>query len=96
MREQYADTLNLHTGTLTDLTDPNNELIYQIALEALSTMNYDAVCLGPQDLYLPVDIAFCPLCEPSKPARRLHKPLRCQFKFAVIRSLHDSKNSNAD
>ena len=56
LREQYADPLNLHTGTLTDSTDPNNELIYQIALEALSTMNYDAVCLGPQDLYLPVDV----------------------------------------
>ena len=55
LREQYADPLNLHTGTLTAPTDPNNELIYQIALEALSTMNYDAVCLGPQDLYLPVD-----------------------------------------
>ena len=56
LREKYADTLNLHTGTLTDPTDPNNELIYQIALEALSAMNYDAVCLGPQDLYLPVDM----------------------------------------
>ena len=55
LREQYADPLNLHTGTLTNPTDPNNELIYQIALEALSTMNYDVVCLGPQDLYLPVD-----------------------------------------
>ena len=55
LREKYADTLNLHTGTLTDPTDPNNELIYQIALEALSTMDNDAVCLGPQDLYLSVD-----------------------------------------
>ena len=55
LREQYADTLNLHTGNLTNPTDPNNELIYQIALEAVSAMNYGAVCLGPQDLYLPVD-----------------------------------------
>ena len=56
LREKYADPLNLHTGTLTDPTDPNNELIYQIALEALSTMHYDTVCLGPQDLFLPVDV----------------------------------------
>ena len=56
LREQYASPLNLHTGTLTNPTDSNNELIYQIALEALGTMNYDAVCLGPQDLYLPVDV----------------------------------------
>ena len=56
LREQYASPLNLHTGTLTNPTDPNNELIYQIALEAVSAMNYDAVCLGPQDLYLPVDV----------------------------------------
>ena len=54
--EQYDFPLNLHTGTLTDPTDPNNELIYQISLEALSTMHYDAVCLGPQDLYLSVDV----------------------------------------
>ena len=55
LREKHADALNLHTGNILDPTHPNNELIYQIALEALSTMNYDAVCLGPQDLGLPLD-----------------------------------------
>lgn len=55
LREKYAKVLNLHTGNIIDLTDPNSELIYQTALEALSAMNYDAVCLGPQDLCLPFD-----------------------------------------
>ena len=55
LREEHSARLNLHTGNILDPTDPNNELICQIALEALSVMNYDAVCLGPGDLCLPVD-----------------------------------------
>ena len=55
LREEHADTLNLHTGNILDPTNSNNELIYQIALEALGEMNYDTICLGPWDLYLPVD-----------------------------------------
>ncbi len=55
LREKHANTLNLHTGNILFPSDPNNELIYQIALEALGEMNYDAVFLGPQDLCLPVD-----------------------------------------
>ena len=55
LRQKHANTLNLHTGNILAPTDPNNELIYQIALEALGEMNYDAVFLGPQDLCLPVD-----------------------------------------
>ena len=55
LREKHADTLNLHTGNILDPTSSNNELIYQIALEALGKMNYDTICLGPWDLYLPVD-----------------------------------------
>ncbi len=55
LREKYPVSLNLHTGNFLDPTDPNNELICQIALEALSAMHYDAVCLGPGDLCLPVD-----------------------------------------
>ena len=55
LREKHANSLNLHTGNILSSTSPNNELIYQIALEALGEMNYDAVFLGPQDLCLPVD-----------------------------------------
>ena len=49
------DILNLHTGNILDPANPNNELICQIALEALGEMNYDLVFLGPQDLCLPID-----------------------------------------
>lgn len=55
LREKHSDILNLHTGNILSPTDPNNELIYQIALEALGEMNHDAFFLGPQDLCLPVD-----------------------------------------
>ena len=55
LREKRANTLNLHTGNILSPTDPNVELIYQIALEALEEMNYDAIFLGPKDLCLPVD-----------------------------------------
>ena len=55
LREKHGDSLNLHTGNILSPTDPNVEIIYQIALEALEEMNYDAIFLGPQDLCLPVD-----------------------------------------
>ena len=55
LREKHADSLNLHTGNILSPPDPNNELIYQIALEALGEMNYDAFFLGPHDLCLPID-----------------------------------------
>ena len=55
LREIHPAPLNLHTGNLLDPTDPNSELICQIALEALSTMHYDAFSLGPGDLCLPLD-----------------------------------------
>ena len=55
LREKHSAPLNLHTGNILDPTDPNNELICQIALEALSEMHYDAVCLGPGDLCSPID-----------------------------------------
>ena len=55
LREKHPSPLNIHTGNILDPNDPNNELIYQIALEALSTMSYDAVCLGPSDLSSPID-----------------------------------------
>ena len=55
LREEPPHALNLHAGNILDSANPNNELICQIALEALSRMNYDALCLGPQDLSLPTD-----------------------------------------
>ncbi|MDE0185312.1 MAG: hypothetical protein OXP71_07615 [Candidatus Poribacteria bacterium] len=55
LREVHAAALNLHAGNILDPADPNSELICQIALEALSVMNYDALCLGPGDLCLPLD-----------------------------------------
>ena len=55
LREEHLNALNLHAGNVLDSANPNNELICQIALEALSGMDYDALSLGPQDLSLPTD-----------------------------------------
>ena len=55
LREKHQHALNLHTGNILDSANPNNELICQIALEALSGMDYDVLCLGPQDLSIPID-----------------------------------------
>ena len=55
LREEHPHALNLHAGNILDSANPNNELICQIALESLSGMDYDAVCVGPQDLSLPTD-----------------------------------------
>ena len=55
LREEHFNALNLHAGNILDSANPNNELICQIALEALSGMDYNALCLGPQDLSLPTD-----------------------------------------
>ena len=55
LHEKHANILNLHTGNILSPTDPNVEITYQIALEALGEMNYDAFFLGPQDLCLPVN-----------------------------------------
>lgn len=55
LRDKHSNTLNLHTGNILSPTDPNNELIYQIALEALGEMNYDGFFPGPRDLCLPLN-----------------------------------------
>ena len=55
LRDKHLNALNLHAGNILDSANSNNELIYQIALEALNGMDYDALCLGPQDLSLPTD-----------------------------------------
>ena len=47
--------LNLHTGNLIDATDANAEWIYQIGLSALDAMRLDVLCLGPNELSLPLE-----------------------------------------
>ena len=45
--------LNLHTGNLIDVLDPNSEWVYQIGLSALELLKVDVFCLGPNELSLP-------------------------------------------
>ncbi len=47
--------LNLHTGNLIDPSDANAEWIYQIGLSALDAMAVDVLCLGPNELSLPLE-----------------------------------------
>lgn len=47
--------LNLHTGNLIDPTDANTEWVYQIGLSALDAMAVDVLCLGPNELSLPLE-----------------------------------------
>ena len=58
--EKHPAPLNLHTANTLDPTNPNNELICQITLEALSAMHFDAVCLGPRELCIPIDLLSAP------------------------------------
>ena len=53
--EKHENVLNLHTGGIIDPNHPESEATYQVALEALSIMDCDAVCIGPQELSLPID-----------------------------------------
>lgn len=52
LNTKYNAALNLHTGNLIDGADPNAEWVYQIGLSALTTMNTDVMCLGPNELAL--------------------------------------------
>ncbi len=47
--------LNLHTGNLIDATDCNAERAYQIGLSTLKIMKVDVLCLGPNELSLPME-----------------------------------------
>ena len=47
--------LNLHTGNLIDPSDANAEWVYQIGLSALDAMAVDVLCLGPNELSLPLE-----------------------------------------
>ena len=47
--------LNLHTGNLINPSDANAEWVYQIGLSALDAMAVDVLCLGPNELSLPLE-----------------------------------------
>ncbi len=55
LRTKHRSVLNLHTGNLIDASDPNAEWIYQIGLSALDTMKVDVMCLGPNELAIPLE-----------------------------------------
>ena len=55
LRRKHGSVLNLHTGNLIDASDPNAEWIYQIGLSALDTMMVDVLCLGPNELSIPLE-----------------------------------------
>ena len=52
---RHSGVLNLHVGNLIDPTDANAEWIYQIGLSALDVMAVDVLCLGPNELSLPLE-----------------------------------------
>jgi len=55
LRIKHGAVLNLHTGNLIDPTDETAEWIYQIGLSALDAMRVDVLCLGPNELSLPLE-----------------------------------------
>jgi len=55
LRRKHQETLNLHTGNLIDPTDANAGWIYPIGLSALDAMRVDVMCLGPNELSLPLE-----------------------------------------
>ena len=55
IRAEHDAVLNLHTGNLIDAAGPNAEWIYQIGLSALDAMKVDIMCLGPNELSLPLE-----------------------------------------
>jgi len=55
IRAEHDFVLNLHTGNLIDATEPNAEWIYQIGMSVLDAMNVDIMCLGPNELSLPLE-----------------------------------------
>ena len=52
---RHSEVLNLHVGNLIDPTDANAEWVYQIGLSALDAMKVDVLCLGPNELSLPLE-----------------------------------------
>ena len=56
LRAEHPNSLNLHVGNILGIPDSNNELVYQVALEALGLMEYDVAVVGPRDLCLPVEV----------------------------------------
>ena len=105
LRKERRHVLNLHTGNILDSANPNNELIYQIAFEALSGMDYDALCFGPRDLSIPTDTltslygnypnlpAICTnlsVSSPSPFAPYIIQNTTTQIKVAVINLISKS------
>lgn len=105
LREEHQHSLNLHTGNILDSANPNNELIYQIALKALSGMSYDALCLGPQDLCMPTDTLSAlyanhpdlpviytnlSVSSPSPFAPHIIQGITTQIKVAIIHLISES------
>ena len=60
LRTKHGTVLNLHTGNLIDPASANAEWIYQIGLSALDAMKVDVLCLGANELSLPLEtlVAF--------------------------------------
>lgn len=52
LRSKHGAVLNIHTGNLIAVSDPNVEWVYQIGLSALDAMKVDVMCLGPNELSL--------------------------------------------
>lgn len=52
---KYDAVLNLHIGNLIDATDENAEWVYQIGLTALEAIQIDVLCLGPNELSIPLE-----------------------------------------
>ena len=55
LRTDFDAVLNLHTGNLIDATGENAEWVYQIGLSTLDEMEMDVLCLGPNELSLPLE-----------------------------------------
>ena len=85
--------LKVHTGKFLDPTNTNNVRICQIALEALSAMRYNARCLGPGGLCLPVP---CPLCQPFKAGNYLRESRRGAVPAPVKSRQGDEEKSCRD
>lgn len=89
-REKHSAPLNPHTGNILDPTDPNIKFIRQIALEALSAIHYDAACLGPDDLCLPLDSL------PALNSNHPNLPVVCAYMVSALPAPVSSRRSGGE
>ena len=101
LRIKHGEVLPLHTGNLIAPTDANAEWVYQIGLSALDAMKVDVMCLGPNELSIPLetltalhlnhpDIGFvCTNAEPSIGTPYLICPFS-SLKVAVVGLVSES------